>query len=901
MKMFENKLRELLRKSLNNQFYGCYQHAPDFILDNYDENVSRANRPVINIDPNIDLNIFLNKFDIKGLSETYEFLDDEHSRALLVRLIAFRMLGPSKIKMPLTDRSYWDAYFKINNLKRNKSIQSKNYSLELFDLKELGYNVKLFYDPVSVFIDFGLKQYEYSKDYTCKVESGDYVIDGGACFGDTALYFANEVGDEGKVFSFEFVPDNLNIFNQNIDLNPVLKKNINVIERPLWSDSTSNLFVAENGPASQVFMEEPSQYDFKVMTISIDDFVNKNKIEKIDFIKLDIEGAELECLKGAKETIKKFKPKLAICLYHDIDHFVSIPKYLKELMPEYDLFIDHYTIHLGETVLYAIPSECGSKLNKLKKTDAKMNQDIGQILSSEKFKGKEVKLHFNCDNDYYDGWINIDNNLEKNIDSLDFSWDFESLLPFDENSVDVIYDESFFDNLAIYQTSSPSVLDIYRRIIKPDGVFKLVFPNCDYRQEIILLLKSIGINNIEFFDSKAQIDFENDLFETISDDIVVIDGTFPQSVPSGFRNMEINGLMKSLDNLNSYTMFPIAPGPEAWFGHSYGVNESQFNANKEGYLKIYPENEKRLNYLYPNRKYDFKLAYSYFLAETYTFLPFYEKNEIPFVFVLYPGGAFGLNNKSSDAMLRKIFQSKYFRKVIVTQKVTLNYLLDNNFCSLDKIEYLFGGYSQYQRGESLPKKYYPKDKATIDICFVAAKYTPQGTDKGYDLFIDVAKKISSEYPFVRFHVVGGFDETDININEIKDLITFYGFKDPEFLKQIYSTMDICLSPNRPFLIYEGNFDGFPLGLDATCCQTLLFTSDELNSNDNYFEEDEIVIIKPNLEDIIKKLKLYLNDFDLLYKSSKKGQDKFYQIMSPEDRVNKVKNILLQAAETKVLV
>ena len=87
--------------------------------------------------------------------------------------------------------------------------------------------------------------------------------------------------------------------------------------------------------------------------ISIDKFVSDNKIEHVDFIKMDIEGAELSALKGAsQETIKKFKLKLAICVYHKGKDILEIPEYLISIVPEYNFYLKHNTDGFADTVLY---------------------------------------------------------------------------------------------------------------------------------------------------------------------------------------------------------------------------------------------------------------------------------------------------------------------------------------------------------------------------------------------------------------------------------------------------------------------------------------------------------------------------------------------------------------------
>ena len=72
-------------------------------------------------------------------------------------------------------------------------------------------------------------------------------------------------------------------------------------------------------------------------------------------ITMDIEGAELEALKGAEKTIQASRPDLAICVYHAPNHLWEVPLYLHSLGLGYRLYLRNYTSFIGETVLYAIP------------------------------------------------------------------------------------------------------------------------------------------------------------------------------------------------------------------------------------------------------------------------------------------------------------------------------------------------------------------------------------------------------------------------------------------------------------------------------------------------------------------------------------------------------------------
>ena len=93
-----------------------------------------------------------------------------------------------------------------------------------------------------------------------------------------------------------------------------------------------------------------------IETENIDNFVQEKNL-KIDFIKMDIENAEMNALKGAEKTLVTQRPQLAVSIYHSNEQFCEIPIYLKTLLKNYEFRLGHYSSCLLETVIYAIPEE----------------------------------------------------------------------------------------------------------------------------------------------------------------------------------------------------------------------------------------------------------------------------------------------------------------------------------------------------------------------------------------------------------------------------------------------------------------------------------------------------------------------------------------------------------------
>lgn len=375
--------------------------------------------------------------------------------------------------------------------------------------------------------------------------------------------------------------------------------------------------------------------------------------------------------------------------------------------------------------------------------------------------------------------------------------------------------------------------------------------------------------------------------------LIILDDVFPHLL-SSFRIAEYNGYLEVFGDAQvhstgeSVILFP---------------GSGTFEQVRSEYRKLYPGLADRVVRYHPWRRLEGKVLYTVFLKNAYDFLPDVERAGAPFVFTLYPGGGFHLGQEETDRKLRRIFSYPKLAKVIATQKVTRDYLVENGFCEPERVEFLFGGVfpaSLLRRGEHGRKRYL-RDKETFDLCFVAHKYTPRGADKGFDVFIEVAKILAAAHTDVRFHVVGQFDPSDANVRGLENRLVFHGMQRTGFFQPFYSGMDIILSPNRPFLIAPGQFDGFPTGccVEAGLCGVAVFCTDPLGLNVAFRNREDIVIVPPEPEGIVAEVERYYARPDALYALSEKGKESFGRLFDTDVQMGPRIRILSEAVDGKV--
>ncbi len=178
------------------------------------------------------------------------------------------------------------------------------------------------------------------------VKPGDVVLDVGvAQVAEPTETYASLVGDKGRVWAFEPDPYGFALASQKIKA----CENVTMVPLGLWN-SKGTMSFRSKGPRSKV-LEQPVKGAIEVQTLPLDIWIQEQGISRVDMIKMDIEGTELMALEGARETIKKFKPNLAICLYHKPIDIVEIPYFIKNLVPEYSLYIGNHSMLLHETLL----------------------------------------------------------------------------------------------------------------------------------------------------------------------------------------------------------------------------------------------------------------------------------------------------------------------------------------------------------------------------------------------------------------------------------------------------------------------------------------------------------------------------------------------------------------------
>ncbi|MCL2417340.1 MAG: FkbM family methyltransferase [Bacteroidales bacterium] len=249
---------------------------------------------------------------------------------------------------------------KLTELVENKFL-SQNGILEIegikFDLTLPSIRSAFTYELVDLLLydDYFKKTEEYEVFYQtikeCRITEGPYqfqpvvlkpndvVVDVGANMGMFSL-FANYFYN-CKCYAFEPVKSTTNLLEKNIALNKSNSQSINTIEIVPYalSDKECKMEINVNqqdaASASFVLPHNKHAKAEKIHCITLDKWVNENRISKIDFIKADIEGAERYMLSGATKVLQEFAPKLAICTYHLPDDPQVLEDIILKANPKY--------------------------------------------------------------------------------------------------------------------------------------------------------------------------------------------------------------------------------------------------------------------------------------------------------------------------------------------------------------------------------------------------------------------------------------------------------------------------------------------------------------------------------------------------------------------------------------
>ena len=176
-------------------------------------------------------------------------------------------------------------------------------------------------------------------------------VDCGAFQGDTLSTFLEQIQDrQYKYFAFEADKKNYTVLNKICEDKQL--SDDYTFDLGVW-DKKDILYFKENATSGDVAGKVVSENDTDVIEIQVDSIDSVLENEKIDFIKMDIEGSEIKALIGAKNSIQKNMPTLAISAYHETEHLWEVPLLIKEIYPDYHIFFRHHMWNMADTVCYA--------------------------------------------------------------------------------------------------------------------------------------------------------------------------------------------------------------------------------------------------------------------------------------------------------------------------------------------------------------------------------------------------------------------------------------------------------------------------------------------------------------------------------------------------------------------
>ena len=297
-------------------------------------------------------------FTTSGQAVSFGDVNNRFGRFNIV--IAFANARLAREKLALLDRSrvagiyFFDVMGELLDntfnrawLEANKAQFGEAYAMLADDLSrgtfEAFLNSKLG-GAAQALAEVSRKEQYFPKDII-KLSDREVFVDGGAYTGDTLLTFLRLTGGHcTRCCAFE--PDPATAARLAATVEKRALRSVTVFNKGLWSAPATLPFAVWHGTSASAVSGGGE--------VSVEGVTVDRLAPDATFIKLDIEGAELEALKGAAQTIKRNRPKLAVCVYHKPGDLFEIPAFIRSLVPEYRLYLRQHQPVACETVLYAV-------------------------------------------------------------------------------------------------------------------------------------------------------------------------------------------------------------------------------------------------------------------------------------------------------------------------------------------------------------------------------------------------------------------------------------------------------------------------------------------------------------------------------------------------------------------
>ncbi len=181
----------------------------------------------------------------------------------------------------------------------------------------------------------------------------EVMVELGSYDGETLLKFIELCPKFHVAYAFEPSKEQLPKLNSIKVEQAKVGNRVTIVAKGVW-DRIGKMRFAISGSncdrGSLLYSNCVERYE-EIDVTTVDDTV----LENISYMKMDIEGSELQALRGAQNQIRKNRPKLAICVYHRPEDILTIYKYLKSLVPDYHFYLRHHNENTGtDTILYAV-------------------------------------------------------------------------------------------------------------------------------------------------------------------------------------------------------------------------------------------------------------------------------------------------------------------------------------------------------------------------------------------------------------------------------------------------------------------------------------------------------------------------------------------------------------------